>query len=698
MKSKFTLLLVVLFVANSMSAQLRYLKGVLQSSQEVAAVNSAASGIIIVKYNTTSNLLELFGNYRNLTATISGSHIHGPAGPGVNAGVLIPLNNTGGTTGTLSISSTITDAQEIDLLAGNMYANVHSTGPYAGGEIRAQLTVAADGQTEFLNARLQGAQQTPPNATTGTGTAIVIIDKTDNMLYLTGSYTGLTAAASNAHIHTGAPGVSGGVIVPLKFTTTATGTLDTVMVLTNTVRDNILSGNTYVNVHTPGTYAAGEIRGQLTQLSQMWFFANALQGSQEFPANASTARGTVIVKYNSATKVLDLIGDYQNLNATISGSHIHGPAAAGANAGVLFSLTNTGGTIGTVSGTFTLSAAQETDLLAGNMYANVHSTGTYAGGEIRAQLLPAAIGASHYFTGAIQASQSVATPAVVSSGTGSTTILLDRLTNKVFLTANFSGLTSNISNAHIHAGAAGSNGSVVVGLQFAGTTSGNITGTATVRSTFADSIINGLTYLNIHSATYGSGELRAQLGDFVLPVKLKNFNGFKDQNKIVLVWETEAELNFSNYEIEQQDMKTMQWISKASIPAANSGSISTSYRQNDVPLPGSGEYVYYRLKIIDKDGKFSYSRVIRINNLQSKALLVLSTNPILNGEVRFTITGLAMDRQVVASVIDFEGRVVSRKTVSAIANNSISVKQLSAGMYKLVVKTGDATLQQTFIR
>ena len=695
MKAKFTLFFAALLFIHSINAQDLYLAGVLQSSQEVAAVNSAASGVVIVKYNTSTNVLELFGNYRNLTATVSASHIHGAAGPGVNASVLFPLLNSGGTSGALSGNVTISDAQEIDLLAGNMYVNVHSTGPYSGGEIRAQLIATTPVLTQFFTARLQGAQSTPPNGSLATGSVYAIIDPITNKLFLTGSYAGLTTPASNAHIHTGAPTASGGVIVPLKFSTTTSGSLDTSVVLTVPVRDDILAGNTYVNVHT-GTYPNGEIRGQLTQLSQMWFFANALQGSQEFPSNASLARGTVIVRYNPTINYLELVGDYQNLSAAISASHIHGPAGPGANAGVLFNLTNTGGTTGLLTGTATLTNAQEADLLAGNMYANVHSAGTYSGGEIRAQLLPTAMGATQVFTGLLEASQSVASPAVVSSGTGNVAVLLDKVSNMVYVTGGFSGLTSNINNTHIHGGAAGTNGGVAVPLFYSGTTAGTITGTGTVRSTFADSMVNGFSYVNIHTTTYGAGEIRAQLGDLVLPVKLRFFNGFKEKDRVILVWESEEESNLSAYQIEQQD-KSLQWISKAIVPASNKA-IGNNYRFADIPLAGSGADIYYRLKMVDKDGKYDYSRVVRINNLQSGAGLKLLSNPVSNGDLRFLITGIAGDRKAAVSIIDFSGKIISQKNVSSMATNSINIKRLPAGMYKIVVRIDDKQLQETFMK
>ncbi len=696
MKLKITLLFSILFFTLTSNSQIRYLKGLLQASQEVSPVTSPASGVVIVKYNMTTNILQLHGNYRNLTATISGSHIHGPADSGMNAGILFQLVNSGGTTGTLSGTDTLNEAQEVDLLAGKMYANVHSTGPYAGGEIRAQLTATTDGQTEQFVARLQGAQEVPPNGSPATGMSYALVDKGTHMLYLTGSYSGLTSAANNAHIHRAAPHIAGPVMIPLIFTPATTGTIDTALAISMADENDILTGNTYVNVHS-GTYPAGEIRGQLTQLNQMWFFANALQGSEEVPSNLSPARGTVIVKYNSETNVLELVGDYQNLSAAISGSHIHGPAAPGTNASVLFPLTNSGGTIGTLTDTSTLTEAQEADLLAGNMYVNVHSTGTFAAGEIRGQLLLTSMGETQYFTGLMQASQSVATPAVVSSGTGTATVLLDKLSLKVFTTGSFSGLTSNINNAHIHGGAAGTNGPVVVPLFFAGTTSGTVTGTATVTSTFADSMINGLSYINIHTDNYPAGEIRAQLGNLVLPIKLEYFNGYKSGNKIALIWQSADEANLSHYEIQQHDPATSQWITKTSVAVLNSG-YANKYLYNDLPFTGSGSYIFYRLKMIDKDGRYYFSPVIRINNLQSKAELTLLSNPIRNGQLQYIIIGLSTNKKAHVSVLDYTGKIILRTTASILSNNSIQMNNLSSGMYRLIVQIDGTIMQRSFIK
>jgi hypothetical protein len=124
-----------------------YPGGTADGGEEVPANGSAGSGLLIgLSYDDTSNTLSTFsGTYTGLGSNVTGSHIHGSAifgdgAPGDNAGVFVALNNDGGTAGSLSSAapSVLTEDQEANLLAGNFYVNVHTTG-FPGGEIRGQL-------------------------------------------------------------------------------------------------------------------------------------------------------------------------------------------------------------------------------------------------------------------------------------------------------------------------------------------------------------------------------------------------------------------------------------------------------------------------------------------------------------------------------------------------------------------------------
>jgi hypothetical protein len=106
-----------------------------------------------------------------------------------------------------------------------------------------------------------------------------------------------------------------------------------------------------------------------------------LSGSEEVPAVTTTATGTFTGSFNPTTKILTYTLTYAGM--TPSAWHIH-TGAKGANGGIAI---NFGTTFATPYAGITaaLTAQQETDLLAGNMYANMHSTKN-PGGEIRGQI------------------------------------------------------------------------------------------------------------------------------------------------------------------------------------------------------------------------------------------------------------------------------------------------------------------------
>lgn len=691
MKSKFILLFLLLATYVS-QAQMRYFYANLQGSQEVPANASTATGVAVITYNTSSKSMQVYADYQGLTSAVTASHVHSGALAGVNASVLFSLTNTGGTTGTLSGIATLTITDETNLFDGKMYVNVHNA-TFPGGEIRGQVTAANTTNSFFLNGRLQGSQQVPPNSSLATGNFSLILDATANMVYLTGSFSGLAANASASHIHTGAAHTSGGTFVNLTPSAATTGTVHGISLITGTNATDLLNGNAYVNVHN-ATYPGGEIRGQATMLSQYSFFKTSLSGTNEVPANASTAKGTVIVKFNNTSKILELNGDYQNLSASITGSHIHGPALAGSTAAVFLTLTNTGGTSGVLSGTTTLDATREAQLFNGEMYVNVHS-GSFGGGEIRGQLSGTSAGETQLLSAVMQGAQE--NPANASTGTGSVTVLLDKLTREVYVTGSFSGLAANASAAHLHKGVTGTNGSVVVTLAATAATAGTITGNAIVSSTFADSLINGLVYANIHNASFPGGELRGQLGNQVLPVKLSYFNGYRERSNINLVWQSAQEIDLKQYEVEQQHPATKQWLTKGTVKAIGS-SIRQDYRMVDAPLTGVDNFVFYRLKAVDKNGGFSYSPTVRINFKQATASLNILSNPVTKGTLRYNISGLTTDKKVEVSIIDFSGRLMYKTVQSGLSTNDINLSSLGAGMYKLVVKADDIQLQQSFLK
>jgi len=692
MKFTFILSFLLLLLTGITHAQLRYFYADVNSVQEVPTNSSTATGVVILTYNTVNKVLQVTGDYQNLTDTVTVSHIHGPAAVGINAGVLINLINTKGKSGTLSATATLTATLEGYLYAGTMYVNVHSK-TFAGGEIRGQVLAASTTNAVLYNGRLQGASQVPPNGSAGSGSFNLLLDKTSNMVYVTGSFMGLSGNATVSHIHRAIVNTNGPVIITLSPTLETSGTIHGISAINPADVILLEDFGLYVNLHS-AVFGGGELRGQINNLYQGNLFSAVLNAAQEVPTNPSTARGTVIVNYNMQTKRLQLFGDFQNLSGIATMAHVHGPAAIGVNAPPVFDITFSPLTSSIISADVTLTAQQEANLFAGLFYVNIHST-VYGGGEIRGQLKMQTPGETQFFTGLMQGAQEPIPSG--SAGVGLVNVLLDKVTREVFVTGGFQGLQGNATVNHIHRGPTGVDGPVVVGLTATQAIGGTMTGNAIVSQSFADSMIRGFTYVNLHSTAFPGGELRAQLGNVVLPVRLTSFNGYKDRNAVVLVWETAQELELKQYEVEQQDIATRVWTKKATVPAKNLAN-ATSYRINDQPLSGKANYVIYRLKMVDKNGSVSYSNTIRLNFARGGAVLNLLSNPVTNGTVRFTITGLANAAKADVSIIDITGRLMYGNTISAMANNSIDVSSFSRGTYKLLVRVNNTVLNETFVK
>jgi hypothetical protein len=119
-----------------------------------------------------------------------------------------------------------------------------------------------------------------------------------------------------------------------------------------------------------------------------------MDGLQETPPVITLATGSATGTYDDVTNVLTWSGSFSSLTGTSTNAHFHGPAAIGVGpAGVQVGMTAGDGgdtfplgvTSGSFSGTATITATQETQLLAGLWYINIHST-FRPGGEIRGQV------------------------------------------------------------------------------------------------------------------------------------------------------------------------------------------------------------------------------------------------------------------------------------------------------------------------
>jgi len=119
------------------------------------------------------------------------------------------------------------------------------------------------------------------------------------------------------------------------------------------------------------------------QADQITFKAD-LASAAEVPPVTSPGKGSATASLDTTTKTLTWTVTYSGLSGPATAGHIHGPAALGANAGVLVPFS--GDLASPIKGSATLTDAQVSDLEAGKLYVNLH-TAANKPGEIRGQLL-----------------------------------------------------------------------------------------------------------------------------------------------------------------------------------------------------------------------------------------------------------------------------------------------------------------------
>ena len=108
-----------------------------------------------------------------------------------------------------------------------------------------------------LTATLDGRQEVPANNSTATGTFVGVYNKDTNVLNYTVTYTGLTPVMG--HLHRGAPGMNGPVVVPFSsLTSPITGTFT----FTEADEALLLANGFYANLHS-AAFPGGEIRGNI---------------------------------------------------------------------------------------------------------------------------------------------------------------------------------------------------------------------------------------------------------------------------------------------------------------------------------------------------------------------------------------------------------------------------------------------------
>ena len=171
------------------------------------------------------------------------------------------------------------------------------------------------------------------------------------------------------------------------------------------------------------------------------------------------------------------------------------------------------------------------------------------------------------------------------------------------------------------------------------------------------------------------------------PVTLLNFNG-RIQNSIThLNWDVENEINFDRYEVERS-VDGRAFVTLGNVHAIGSSSVTQRYHFEDYKLPAE-TYIFYRLKMIDIDGTYSYSQIIKLKRDRSAedGLITITPNP-FSDKIVLLYESTQPDK-VRVSITDSKGSLIKQKMFlveEGINQLYVNGANLPTGLYFVTVK------------
>jgi hypothetical protein len=185
-----------------------------------------------------------------------------------------------------------------------------------------------------------------------------------------------------------------------------------------------------------------------------------------------------------------------------------------------------------------------------------------------------------------------------------------------------------------------------------------------------------------------------------LPVTLTSFTAqLNNSTKVGLNWSTTSEVNASHFTVERSvDAVNFNDIAMVLTQEGNSAALR-NYSYPDNISSVNADIIYYRLKMVDMDGSFSYSsvEVIRVEK-EANNKVITYPNP-ATSELRVTIPDSWQNKAVIYSIYNMNGSLVKAKINSnAGQTETLNVSDLSTGTYVVKTASGENVSTQKFIK
>ncbi len=188
-----------------------------------------------------------------------------------------------------------------------------------------------------------------------------------------------------------------------------------------------------------------------------------------------------------------------------------------------------------------------------------------------------------------------------------------------------------------------------------------------------------------------------RLSTNILPLKLIHFSAKKEQQKIRLDWTSAEEVLFSHFELERSaEGSQFSPIGRMEGKGQLQPGPAYYHYYDQHPMAGTN---YYRLKMVDEDGSFTYSKIVSANG--SPAVLGVDQLSLQDNLLKYRITASSVLNTDI-TIYDLQGKVVNRqqnRKVNAGVNHlSLNVSAFASGVYLIHVKAGESEVTEKFFK
>lgn len=181
-----------------------------------------------------------------------------------------------------------------------------------------------------------------------------------------------------------------------------------------------------------------------------------------------------------------------------------------------------------------------------------------------------------------------------------------------------------------------------------------------------------------------------------LPIHFINFSGTLINNDVHLNWQTAQEQNASYFIIERS-VDALHFDSINKVNAIGNSIYVSNYIFTDKKVNQlASTNFYYRIKEVDKDGKFQYSKIVKIPLSHENVSMVIAPNPATNN---LNIYFNNYVGNVKLRIYDLTGRLINMWEQRITGNNtSFNTTKLKSGAYIINAVLGSTTINKTFIK